>query len=206
MPVELKTQPGITLGNPQTEETGRHYPWLVRLLETVWTLVEFRVYVGLFWEAYDLAREATRLALSMPWVYALDHLYLLVRLAILIGEKVLSEPILALLKRGEPFFDQPPCRSQIGATFLVSDCQEASEKLEKLAHSFRHHDWKRWANEAQTLAEHPLIGFDSVCDPVKLDKKEPFLRARLALVRWQDHLGLPGFLSDDHPLPNPLPW
>lgn len=203
LPVELKTRPGVTLGNPHAEEAGRHYPWLVRLMETIWTLVEFRERAGLHWEAYELAREATRFALSMPWVYALDHLYLLIRLASQTGGKGLAKPVLNLLERGEPFLEQPPCRSKLGAVFLIADPSEAIEKLVKLAHSFRHNGWRRWAKEAQKLAEN--FQFVNVSDE-GLRYVGDFEKAVKALAAWQDQLGLPGFSSEDEPLPKELPW
>ncbi|NUM44635.1 MAG: hypothetical protein HUU38_07995 [Anaerolineales bacterium] len=206
LPVVVKTQPGIPFGNAQMEETGRHYPWLVRLMEAVWELVEFYERLSLYQEAYALAREGTRLALSMPWGYALDHLFLLVKLSCLVGNKLNAEQVRQVLARGEPLFEQPPMRSKLAETFLLSDRKIAREQLVKLAHAYRRAKAPKWAAEAQTLAEHPLVGLDSDCDPVPLEKQGPFLNARLALERWQDHLGLSGFLSDDHPLPDPLPW
>ena len=175
-------------------------------METIWVLVEIRMGAGLYEEAYELTRQATRLALSMPWGYALDHLFLFVRVASLIGQRSSAEEILSFLARGEPYFEQPPCRSQLGEIMLHSELDKKREKFVKLALTFRHHGWKKWAGEAQRLAENPSLPSAILTGNELFEDREDFAKARSTLQAWQDHLGLPGFLSDDHPLPSQLPW
>lgn len=187
------------------------------LQDVLSNLITLRLGVGMYREAYQMAREASRFMLSVPWVQALDHIYLLTQLTSLAQGPQAAQAVLDDLRRGEQAFGEaggsmPDFRSRIArAAFLPA--RSAPQELIKISNSLKRRSRERWARTARTLAENiergetfvgkpPFAGFAlQPCHTIS-DTDEALAQARSLF----DSLELPGFASGDAPLPERLPW
>ncbi len=180
-------------------------------------LISLRLGAGMYREAYQMAREASRFMLSVPWLQALDHLYLLTQLTSLAQGPQAARLVLDDLRRGEQAFGEaggsmPDFRSRIAqAAFLPA--RTAPRELIKISNSLKRRSRERWAETARTLAENiergetffgqpSLAGFALQPSQPIADIDETLAQARSLF----DSLRLPGFASGDAPLPERLPW
>lgn len=180
-------------------------------------LISLRLGAGMYREAYQIAREASRFMLSVPWLQALDHIYLLTQLTSLAQGPQAAQAVLDDLRRGEQAFGEagssmPDFRSRIArAAFLPA--RPAPQELIKISNSLKRRSRERWAETARTLAENiergetfvgkpPFARFARQPHQTIADTDETLAQARFLF----DSLGLPGFASGDAPLPERLPW
>jgi hypothetical protein len=168
-------------------------------------------------EAYQMAREASRFMLSVPWLQALDHIYLLTQLTWLTQGEQAARMILDALRRGERAFGEagdsmPDFRSRI-AQALFLPVRTAPRELIKISNSLKRRSREHWAKMARTLAENIERGETFVGKPpfgrFALQPSQTIADTDETLAQVQslfDSLELPGFASGDSPLPERLPW
>ncbi len=197
---------GEILGEPE-KTIFMTYPALTTGLETTWELAEALLASDLGELAFWLQREVTRLAIALPWIYALDHFYRYARLAWQIGFFDVAQSLLDYLRQGERACQVDSCRSKILTARFDPDQTSGNQQLEELARSFNKRGQLAWRDEAQKIGTLSLNGTLVSRQRSKGGFSKPFTFYPLhILAKVQNHLHLPDFADDTAPLPRELPW
>ncbi len=183
------------------------YPLFVAALETTWEFADALFISDLGNLAFWMQREVTRLALWLPWIYALDHLYKYASLAWRIGLFDEAQSILSYLKEGEQKLNVTSWRSEILTARFISDPTKSNQELEKLERSYNKRGLMVCRDEARNLGRLSSSGYPVQKKRLQGDFIPSFTFSPwFALANAQNQLKLASFASSQALLPKKPPW